>query len=76
IGWCAFYGCYSLTSVYCKSTTPPTAAYDYTFEYWEAFDDNWSGCKIYVPRASESAYKAAEGWSDYADSIEPYDFTE
>lgn len=32
------------------------------------------GCKIYMPRQSVKMYKKAEGWSDYADMIEPYDF--
>ena len=32
------------------------------------------GCKIYVPRNSVEAYKAASYWSDYASYIEGYDF--
>ncbi len=63
----AFNRCTSLTEVYCKPTTPPTGAF-------EMFDDNASGRKIYVPRASVDAYKAAEYWSDYADDIVGYDF--
>ena len=38
------------------------------------FTNNATGRKIYVPWASESAYEAAEYWSDYAADIEPYDF--
>jgi hypothetical protein len=38
------------------------------------FYRNASGRKIYVPRASVDAYKAARYWSDYADDIVPYDF--
>jgi hypothetical protein len=45
-------------------TTPPTLEY-------EVFENNASGRKIYVPAASVDAYKAAEGWSEYADDIEP-----
>ena len=41
---------------------------------WNVFDNNASGCKIYVPRNSVEAYKAAEYWSDYASDIEGYDF--
>ena len=67
IGYDAFYGCSQLSSVYIKATTPPTLdAY--------AFDENASNRKIYVPRASLNAYKTAEGWSEYASAIEPYDY--
>ena len=38
------------------------------------FNNNASGRKIYVPAASVEAYKAADGWSDYADYIVGYDF--
>ena len=67
IGDWAFYNCTSLTSVYCKPTTPPTGGSS-------MFSSNASGGKIYVPRNSESAYKAADGWSNYADYIVGYDF--
>ena len=38
------------------------------------FYSNASGRKIYVPMESVEAYKNAEGWSDYADAIEGYNF--
>ncbi|MBR7182581.1 MAG: leucine-rich repeat domain-containing protein [Alistipes sp.] len=63
--------CSGLTSVFCERTTPPTAIF---WDYWEAFNDNASGRKIYVPRESVNLYKAADGWKEYADAIEPYDF--
>ncbi len=72
IGDWAFEGCTSLTEVYCKPTTPPTAAGYYS--RWNAFDNNASERKIYVPTASVEAYKSADGWKDYADYIEGYDF--
>lgn len=62
-----FEECTMLESVYVKSTVPPTL-YPYVFDY------NNSNRKIYVPRASLNAYKTAEGWSEYASAIEPYDF--
>ena len=70
IGENAFYGCTSLTSVYCKAATPPD------LDWWEvtAFVNNASGRKIYVPRASVNAYKNDEDWSQYADAIVGYDF--
>ena len=67
IGSYAFYGCSSLKSVYLTPTTPPQGG-------GSMFNYNATGRKIYVPRASESAYEAAEYWSDYAADIEPYDF--
>jgi len=38
------------------------------------FYNNASGRKIYVPRNSVEAYKAAEYWSDYKSYIVGYDF--
>ena len=67
IGRSAFEDCTSLTSVYCKPTTPPTG-----LSYM--FNQNASGRKIYVPRNSVEAYKAAQYWSDYSSDIVGYDF--
>ena len=67
IGERAFFACSSLESVYCKSTTPPTLGV-------RAFDRNASSRRIYVLTASVDAYETADGWKDYADSIEPYNF--
>ncbi len=74
IGYQAFYNCRSLTEVYCKPTTPPAGGYD-MFSYYN-YNSGYKpiGCKIYVPRNSVSAYKAATYWSDYASYIEGYDF--
>ncbi len=69
IGSNAFSGCSSLTSVYCKPTTPPTGG-----SYM--FDSNATNRIIYVPTASVNAYKSASGWSDYADYIVGYDFSD
>ena len=63
IGGIAFYGCSGLTSVTVNATTPPTLGE-------QTFYNNAEGRKIYVPSASEEAYKAASGWSEYADYIE------
>ena len=67
IGVNAFSYCTSLKEVYCKPTTPP-AGDSYMFDY------NASGRKIYVPRNSVDAYKAANVWKEYASDIEGYDF--
>ncbi len=66
IEYLAFSGC-NFKEVYCKATTPPIG-------YGAMFGYNSSGCKIYVPASSVDAYKAANGWQDYADTIEPYNF--
>jgi len=65
MGW-TFSDCSNLEEVYCKAITPPQGS--------SFFSNSGSGYKIYVPRASVDAYKAADGWSDYADSIVGYDF--
>ncbi len=75
IGYTAFRYCRNLAEVYCKSSMPPMAVSAYSsFLYWDAFDDNASGRKIYVPEESVEAYKTAEWWSEYADAFVPYDF--
>ena len=63
----AFYSCGCLTNVYCKAPTPP-AMDSFAFKY------NASDRVIYVPANSIDAYRAANGWSDYADAIVAYDF--
>ena len=73
IGYYAFQDCTNLKEVFCKPITPPTGA------SW-MFDTNATDRKIYVPASDDdsiiNAYKAANGWKDYADYIEEYDFTE
>lgn len=62
----AFYGCSSLTGLTIYATTPP--------EMTDLMDghqfDNTNNCPIYVPAASVNAYKAAAGWSAYANRIQ------
>ena len=72
IGYKVLIGCFNLTSVYCKPKTPPVASI--IDSSWEAFNNNASSRKIYVPTSSVEAYKSASGWSDYADYIVGYDF--
>ena len=69
----AFGYCNNLKTVYCESTTPPAISRS-SGGYWNGFIRNASGRLIYVPRASVDAYKAADGWSDYANYIVGYDF--
>lgn len=62
IGQSAFSGCSALTTVTCLAETPPTLGEN-------AFRNCADGLQILVPSASVDAYKAASGWSDYADKI-------
>lgn len=62
IGNYAFSDCTSLASAYCRPTIPPTAGMD-------IFGVDIPNLRIYVPSASASAYKAADGWSYYANKI-------
>lgn len=64
IGAGLFYNCSGLTSIYCKPASPPTGGS-------LMFDNDASDRKIYVPYNSVETYKAADGWSDYADMIVP-----
>ena len=67
-----FASCPNLKTVYCKATTPPLANPE--SDGWKSFNSNATDRLIYVPTASVDAYKAADGWSDYADYIVGYDF--
>lgn len=51
-----------ITTVICKPTTPPVLG-------TEAFTSDTAGFTIKVPAASVAAYKAADGWKDYANYI-------
>ena len=64
IGSDAFKYCSNLNSIYCKATTPPVAS--------GYFIDG--SPMIYVPKESVAAYRAAEGWKNYASKIVGYDF--
>jgi hypothetical protein len=52
----------SITTVICKPTTPPSLGTG-------AFTSDTAGFTIKVPAASVAAYKAADGWKDYASYI-------
>ena len=51
-----------ITTVICKPTTPPALGTN-------AFGSDTAGFTIKVPAASVAAYKAADGWKDYASYI-------
>ena len=62
IGEQSFSGCSNLKSLFVSSETPPTIGGD-------AFDG--TPVNVFVPNASVDTYKAANGWSAYADRIMP-----
>lgn len=64
IGDRAFNMCESLTSIYCRPTTPPCIDNPKIF--------TWT--TIYVPRESVAKYKGNRDWAVYANQIEGYDF--
>ena len=61
IGYGAFGGCAKLSTMTVKATTPPKLGSS-------AIPD--ATTTIYVPASSVNAYKAANGWKDYADKIQ------
>ena len=58
--YCFLYA--NITTVICKPTTPPVLGTG-------AFTSDTAGFTIKVPAASVAAYKAADGWKDYASYI-------
>lgn len=62
IGDRAFGYCRQLASVTCLAATPPTLGSS-------VFRSSTAGFTIKVPAASVAAYKAADGWKDYANYI-------
>ena len=62
IGDRAFFSCSKLESIVCLANTPPSGVNSSTFY-------RTNGCGIYVPAGAVSAYKTAEGWSNYSDRI-------
>lgn len=55
-------------NIYCYATVPPTVTPDSDGEY-KMFHDYYKMVKITVPKGCGEAYKAAAGWSEYADNI-------
>lgn len=62
IGDMAFNYCRRLASITCLAATPPTLGRS-------VFRSSTAGFTIKVPAASVAAYKAADGWKDYASYI-------
>jgi hypothetical protein len=58
--------CSSLESLTFLSVTPPDLG-----EYYSETFQNTNNCILYVPAESVNAYKAADGWKEYASRIMP-----
>ena len=62
IGSSTFNGCVSLSEIHMQATVPPTLGNN----VFNALPTNWL---CYVPVGKAETYKAANGWSTYADHI-------
>lgn len=72
-----FYGCTTLSELYCKSITPPVACSGFLDYYYDGISTQPHRpikCTIYVPKESVELYKTAKYWSDYKDQIVGYYF--
>lgn len=58
IGYRAFEGCESLTSITCYAMTPPVLED-------RVFENTQEGLIVYVPAAAIAQYQDAEGWKDF-----------
>lgn len=84
IGMKVFSGCESLKTIYVKPLTPPSVPKEYivsgginknTVNSWLALKDV-DDFIIYVPKQSLDLYKEAQGWNEYIDKIQPYEYEE
>lgn len=66
IGTYAFYGCTGLTSVYANNLVPV----DLNNSNSVFYNVNKTTCKLYVPYATGSFYKAAYQWNEFSNIVE------
>lgn len=66
--------CSGLTSIICKSSTPPTAFFEYGYYYSNSFGNEVSWVNreipIHIPFGCTNAYQNAEGWNYFSNFIE------
>ena len=76
IGIRAFTDCEVLTTMYFKSTLPPSISAQRGFfkDYNKVADGIPKGLTIYVPTNSVNAYKQTGGWSFYSSNIAGYSY--
>ncbi len=67
IGDRAFLGCSAITKLVSLNTTPPTCDIE------ALWDIDKQKCKLYVPKNSLEAYKAADQWKDFKNMEEMED---
>ena len=71
IGNNGFYNCLNLASITSKASVPPTLG-EYAFYYINSSYERFPLASIeaiYVPEASVTAYKNADGWKEFSDKI-------
>ena len=65
------FGCTALSSIICKSVTPPTAFFDeWEYGYENSFDGVNSNIPVYVPLGTSELYRTAPGWDYFTNFIE------
>ncbi len=66
--------CSGLTSIICKSSTPPTAFFEYGYYYSNSFGNEVSWVNreipIHIPYGTTEAYRNAQGWNYFSNFIE------
>jgi len=66
--------CSGLTSIICKSSTPPTAFFEYGYYYSNSFGNEVSWVNreipIHIPFGTIEAYRNAPGWNYFSNFIE------
>lgn len=67
IGFTAFAGDCTFSSIYIKAQEPPVCLSDYTFDYADERT-------LYVPVGCKAKYAAADQWKDFGTIIETKDF--
>lgn len=75
IGCLNFQNCSQLTIVECRAITPPDVTLSAGNSKWNTFlNHSTDSFRIKVPSISVDAYKAADGWNEYAEYIEAGEF--
>ena len=69
----AFCSCTNLKKIYCMAIIPPKLFIDVGYNFYMGIEPP-SLIAIYVHPESVSLYKKAEGWNEYRDKIQPFDF--
>ena len=58
-----FNGCSGLTTIYSLNTTPPSAAVNNRYEFFD--NSHYQNATLYVPKEALNAYKTADVWKKF-----------